>query len=98
VHAISINGPAFDLLHTMSKFLVMGVRCRRVVQGAPPRRPPPSAAKDLGTFQPGAIGDATLLQIEEGEFTYLDVRACRSTQQAAGIARASCWAEMWHPG
>src|SRR5712692_2430683 len=34
VHTLSIDGPAFDLLHTLSKFLVLGVPLPQVIKAA----------------------------------------------------------------
>jgi dihydroorotase len=73
VHSISIDGPAFDLLHTMSKFLALGldetavVRATTVAPARAIRRP------ELGTLATGGIGDATVLEIEEGRFAFEDV-------------------------
>lgn len=73
VHAISIEGPAFDLLHTMSKFLCLGldlgavIRCATAAPAAAISRP------ELGALKPGGPGDATILAVEEGDFTYRDV-------------------------
>jgi dihydroorotase len=99
VHAVSINGPAFDLLHTMSKFLVMGVPLPAVVQAATSAPAAAIGRKDLGTFKPGSIGDATLLHIEEGEFTYHDVLGVplhgNKRLASRGIVLGGKW---WHPG
>src|SRR5712691_6327713 len=73
VHTLSINGPAFDQLVTMSKFLMLGVELGAVVRvstGAP------SAALgrgDLGHLAVGAVGDASILELVEGEFDFRDV-------------------------
>ena len=39
VHTLSIDGPAFDLLTTMSKFLSSACRSRRVIRAATTRLP-----------------------------------------------------------
>src|SRR5579883_345935 len=73
VHALSIEGPAFDLLHTMSKFICLGmdlgavIRCATVAPAAAIGHP------ELGSLKPGSPGDATVIAVEEGEFTYRDV-------------------------
>jgi dihydroorotase len=75
VHALSIDGPAFDLLVTMSKFLCLGMPVEEIVRAvtiAPARaikRP------ELGTLQVGCLGDATILDIEDGTFQYVDSTA-----------------------
>ena len=99
VHSVSINGPAFDLLHTMSKFLVLGVPLATVVQGATSAPAAAIGRKELGTFKPGAVGDATLLEVEEGQFTYHDVlgEPLKGSKRLAsrGIVLGGKW---WHPG
>jgi dihydroorotase len=53
---------------------------------------------DLGTLGAGAIGDATLLELERGDYTYTDVigETLRGDQRlrVAGIVLAGQW---WHP-
>ena len=98
VHSLSIDGPAFDLLHTLSKFLVLGVPLPQVIRAATSA---PAAAinrRELGSLRPGSAGDATLISIEEGEFTYRDVLAepLRGSRQLAarGVVIGGKW---WHP-
>jgi len=98
VHSLSIDGPAFDLLHTLSKFLVLGVALPQVIKAATSA---PAAAinrPELGSFKPGSVGDATLISIEEGEFTYHDVLAeplkGSKRLEARGVVIGGKW---WHP-
>jgi dihydroorotase len=98
VHSLSIDGPAFDLLHTLSKFLVMGVALPQVIRAATSA---PAAAvnrPELGSLKPGSVGDATLISIEEGEFTYYDVLAeplkGNKKLAARGLVIGGKW---WHP-
>jgi dihydroorotase len=73
VHALCIDGPAFDQLRTMSKFVCLGMKLDRVIQAA--TQTPASALRreDLGSLRPGAVGDASILELEAGEFEYVDV-------------------------
>ena len=72
VHALCIEGPAFDLLTTMSKFICLDMPLTAVVQAA--TEAPAFALKrpDLGTFKPGSTGDASVLTLETGAFDYVD--------------------------
>jgi dihydroorotase len=98
VHGMSIDGPAFDLLHTLSKFLVLGVPLPEVIKAATSAPAAAISRPDLGTFKPGSIGDATLIAIEEGEFTYHDVLAepLKGSRKLAakGVVLGGRW---WHP-
>jgi len=98
VHILSIDGPAFDLLHTMSKFLVLGVTLPTVIRAATLAPAHAIGRSDLGTFKPGSVGDATLLAIEEGQFTYHDVlgEPLQGSKKLAakGVVIGGKW---WHP-
>ena len=72
VHALSINGPAFDQLVTMSKFLALGVDLGAVIRAATAGPAAALGRSDLGHLAIGATGDATILAVEEGEFDYSD--------------------------
>ena len=73
VHVLSIKGPAFDLLHTMGKFLTLGmtlpeiVACTTVNAARAIRRPA------TGTLKPGAVGDASIFEIVNAPTEYRDV-------------------------
>jgi len=73
VHSLSIQGPAFDLLTTMSKFLCLGMPLTEVVRCATEN--PASALKrpELGTFRQGGVADASVLALQTGKFDYVDV-------------------------
>jgi dihydroorotase len=98
VHALCINGPAFDQVTTMSKFLCLGmplgdvVKCATVNAALAVKRP------ELGTLKPGATGDATVLSVKEGKFDYVDVVGEHLTGDrkivSEGVVLAGRW---WHP-
>jgi dihydroorotase len=98
VHTMSIDGPAFDLLHTLSKFVVLDVPLPQVIKAATSAAAAAINRPDLGTFRPGSAGDATLIAIEEGEFTYHDVLAeplkGNKRLAAKGLVIGGKW---WHP-
>jgi dihydroorotase len=73
VHSISIEGPAFDLLTTMSKFLALGVELREVVRATTVNAANAVRLQDRGTLRPGLLGDATVLELERGRFELRDV-------------------------
>jgi dihydroorotase len=73
VHALCIDGPAHDLVTTMSKFLCLGMELGPIIRSV--TETPARAVKrlDLGTLKPGALGDASIITIEDGRFDYFDV-------------------------
>ena len=72
MHALCIDGPAFDLVTTMSKFLCLGMPLTEVIHAATERPAHALQRPDLGTLKPGGAGDATLLALEEGQFAFRD--------------------------
>ena len=98
VHALSIDGPAFDLLTTMSKFLCLGVDLPTVVGLATVGAAAAIRRSDLGTLKTGAIGDATVIDLKSGTFDYADAIGERMIGNqrllSAGVVLAGRW---WHP-
>jgi dihydroorotase len=98
VHALSIKGPAFDQTTTMSKFLCLGMSLMEVVQASTINAARALRRPELGALSPGAVGDATILTIEEGQHDYVDVvgehlvGAKRIVSK--GVVIAGRW---WHP-
>ena len=78
VHALCIDGPAFDLLTTMSKFVCLGMPFGEVIRAATENPARALQRPDLGTFTPGSVGDATLLTLEDGTFDYIGIRRARN--------------------
>ncbi|MGB6255547.1 MAG: amidohydrolase/deacetylase family metallohydrolase [Bradyrhizobium sp.] len=73
VHVLCINGPAFDQVTTMSKFLCMGMSLPEVVKASTVNAAMALRRPELGSLKPGSVGDATMISIQEGKFDYEDV-------------------------
>jgi dihydroorotase len=73
VHALSINGPAFDQTTTMSKFLCLGMSLMEVVRASTINAARALHRPELGALTPGGVGDATILTLEDGRHDYVDV-------------------------
>ena len=97
VHLTSIGGPAFNMLVTMSKFLAMGVPLMEVIRASTINAARAVRLQDRGTLKPGMLGDATVLEMERGRFTFRDVvdETLESDEQLAcrGIVLGGRW---WH--
>ena len=96
VHVQSIDGPAFDVLVTMSKFLSMGVPMSDVVAATTCNPANAVARPDLGTLKPGSPGDAVVLSLNEGEFEYRDslnaaMIGTKELEQAGMIVGGGWW-------
>jgi dihydroorotase len=73
VHQLCINGPAFDQVTTLSKFLCLGMPLDEVIAASTVNAAMALRRPELGSLKPGSVGDATLLSIKEGRFDYVDV-------------------------
>jgi len=98
VHALCINGPAFDQVTTMSKFLCLGMPLVDVIGAATVNAAFALQRPELGSFKPGSAGDATILSIKDGRFDYVDVvgehLAGDRRIRSEGVVIAGRW---WHP-
>jgi dihydroorotase len=98
VHKLCINGPAFDQVTTLSKFLCMGMPLSDVIAATTVNAATALKRPELGTLKTGSIGDATLLSIREGQFDYVDVVGEHMTGDrrivSEGVVIAGRW---WHP-
>jgi dihydroorotase len=98
VHKLCINGPAFDQVTTLSKFLCMGMPFKDVIAASTINAAVALKRPELGSLKPGSAGDATVLSIKEGRFDYVDVvgehlEGDRKIQ-SEGVVVAGRW---WHP-
>jgi dihydroorotase len=70
---LSINGPVYDLVTELSKFLAIGMTVDQVIERVTlrPTRMFNFGVK-LGTLRPGSVADITILEVREGQFTFTD--------------------------
>jgi len=98
VHALSINGPAFDQVTTLSKFLCLGMPLADVIAASTINAALALQRPELGSLRPGSVGDATILSVKDGHFDYVDVVGEHLTGDrkiaAEGVVIAGRW---WHP-
>ena len=98
LHTLSIDGPAFDLVTTMSKFLVFGVDLPTIIKLATLNAAKAMGKPELGTLKPGHVGEASILELRDGSFEYLDVIGEKVVGKqrilAAGVVLGGKW---WHP-
>ncbi len=72
VHSLSIKGPAYDQLVTLSKFMHLGMELRDIIAASTTGPAKAIQRPDLGTLSPGSIGDATIIEIENAKTNYVD--------------------------
>ncbi len=73
VHILSIDGPAFDLLHTLAKFHALGMSLPEIVACATVNAARAIRRPELGTLKVGASGDASLFEVLDEPTPYTDV-------------------------
>lgn len=73
VHAMCIEGPAWDLLRTMTKFLALGLPLGEVVARTTVNAAHALRRPDLGTLTPGATGDASIVALADHPIGLEDV-------------------------
>ena len=98
VHALCINGPAFDQVTTMSKFLCLGMELPDVIATSTGNAAFALRRLELGSLKPGSVADASILSVKEGRFDYVDVVGEQLTGNrrivAEGVVIGGRW---WHP-
>ena len=95
VHTISIDGPAYDLLVTMSKFLCLGMDIGAIVRATTVGPADAVRRPELGRLAEGGIGDASVIAIEDGAFDYVDVLGEQMTGEKRIAARGTVQAGVW---
>jgi dihydroorotase len=86
LHQLSVNGPAFDLPTTLSKFMHLGMSLRDVVEAATAR--PASVLgleREVGTLRPGSRADIALFRLYRGDFPLQDIHG--NVRQAGELLR-----------
>jgi len=73
VHVVCVDGPAFDLLHTMSKLLNCGLSLKAVVGMATSRPALAIRRPELGQLGLGSTADITVLRQVDSNYVFADV-------------------------
>ncbi|MET7246539.1 amidohydrolase/deacetylase family metallohydrolase [Methylobacterium sp. EM32] len=98
VHALCIDGPAFDQVTTMSKMLCLGMSLTEVIAASTVNAAVALQRMEYGSLKVGSLGDATVLAVREGEFDYVDVLGEHMTGDrritSEGVVLRGRW---WHP-
>lgn len=95
VHVLCVDGPAFDVLAVMSKFMALGMSLTDVIAATTINPAKALRCPELGTFAVGAAGDATVLELCEGEFSHTDATGETMTAGTALANRGSVLHGKW---
>ncbi len=74
IHQMAIQGPAFDMPTTMSKFLALGMSLPDIIERSTAKPAAAMRRTDCGSLAVGQPADIAVFFIEEGDFTFQDVR------------------------
>jgi dihydroorotase len=72
IHVLSAEGPAYDNLVTLSKFLCLGLSLHDVLRMGTTAPAQAIARPELGCLAEGGVGDAAVLELRQGRFDYVD--------------------------
>ncbi len=98
VHQLCINGPAFDQVTTMSKFLCLGMSLSNVIKCSTVNAAIALKRMEYGSLKIGSLGDATVLSVREGTFDYVDVVGEHLIGDRKIISEGVVLkGEWWHP-
>ena len=98
IHALCIDGPVFDQVTTLSKFLCMGMPLPDVIAASTLNAAMALRRPELGSLKTGSVGDATVISIRQGSFDYVDVVG----EHLSGDRKIVCegvviGGRWWHP-
>ena len=99
VHCLSIEGPAYDQLVTLSKFLHLGMDIPEIIRATTEGPARAISKPELGSLKPGTIGDATLLRVIDDKVTYVDsLGETRDGNQRFSLAGVVLDGKWWDDG
>jgi len=97
VHVLCIDGPAFDTMETMSKLLCLGMKLTDVVRAVTATPAALLRRPDLADLSVGSTGDATVMRLEDGQFTFADVSGgTRIGRQRFALDSMVVGGALWH--
>ncbi len=97
IHALNVDGPVFDQVTTLSKFLALGLPLGHVIAASTVNAAKALGRPELGTLARGSIGDASILSLEEGAFPLGDVTGEVITAEQRLKAKGAIIAgKLWH--
>ena len=73
VHVLCIDGPAYDVLAVMSKFMALGMSLTDVIRAATENPAKALRRENLGTLSAGSAGDATVMELRDDPMEHTDV-------------------------
>ena len=99
VHALCIDGPAHDLLRTMTKFLALGLPLAKVITMTTQNPAMALRRPALGSLAIGSTGDASIIALEDNAIDLEDVEGEIVRYPQRLTAQGTVMGGVWHgPG
>lgn len=98
IHTVCIDGPAFDQVTTLSKFLCLGMDLKDVIAASTVNCGTALQRPEYGSLRVGSLGDATIISVKKGSFDYVDVTGEHLIGDRKIISEGVVLkGAMWHP-
>ena len=97
IHAMCLDGPAHDLVTTMSKFLNLGMPIYEIIKSCTLNASSAINRPEIGKLEIGSVANISILKIEQGNFEFFDVTNQKLTGKEKIIAKGVVLnGELWH--
>tara|TARA_A100001011_G_C14255403_1_gene819817 strand:+ start:307 stop:1461 length:1155 start_codon:yes stop_codon:yes gene_type:complete len=97
IHAMCIDGPAHDLVTTMSKFLNLGMPIYDIIKSCTLNASLAINRTELGNLRLGSVGNISILKIQQGNFNFFDVTGHRLIGKEKIIVKGVVLnGKLWH--
>lgn len=73
IHQTAVQGPAFDMPTTMTKFLMLGMPLEEIIKRTSINPARAAGLDNVGALAVGSPADVALFRVEDGSFAYYDV-------------------------
>ena len=98
IHCLSIKGPVYDQLTTLSKFHALGMSLGEVIDCSTRRAADAIGRADLGRLAVDAVAEISILRLEQGEFELRDTDGGKidaaSCLRAAGVVQGGSYRSL----
>ncbi len=95
IHQLCIEGPVFDQVTTLSKFLNLGVSLNEVIKSTTQTAATMIGKPELGNLKVGSTGDAAVLKLDEGSFDFIDSTGESMQGSQRLLARGAVLGGQW---
>ncbi len=97
IHAMCINGPAYDLVTTMSKFLNLGMPIYDIIKSCTLNASLAVNRPEIGNLKIGSVANVSILKIQHGNFNFFDVTNQKIIGKDKIIAKGVVLnGKLWH--